>query len=117
MFGAVDEWFTRSLGGIQQAINSVDYRILDIKPAIIGNISYVKATYKTTRGWIQTEWNRFGTTFTLKVKVPHGSIANVYVPGTNAKSDYGTFIYTERTKAMTMFKTQSGIYTFESIFI
>jgi alpha-L-rhamnosidase len=117
MFGAVDEWLTRSLGGIQQATNSIDYRILDIKPAVIGNISHVEATYKTTRGWIETEWYRIGTNFTLQIKVPYGSIANVYVPGTDATSDYGTLIHVERTKPMTVFKTESGSYTFQSIFI
>ena len=87
MFGAVDEWLTRSLAGIQQATNSVDYRVLDIKPALVGNITYVKGTYRTTRGWIEVQWNRAGTTFILKVKIPHGSIANVSCAGN--QSDIG----------------------------
>jgi len=114
MFSAVDEWLTRSLAGIQQAASSIDYRLLDIKPAIVGNISHVKATYRTTRGWIKTQWNRDGTAFTLKVKIPHGSIANVYVPGTKATSDYGILIHAERAEDMTVFKIESGSYTFES---
>jgi alpha-L-rhamnosidase len=117
MFGAVDEWLTRSLAGIQQATNSIDYRLLDIKPAIVGNISHVEATYRTTRGWIKTQWNRDGTAFTLKVKIPHGSIANVYVPGTNATSDYGTLIHAGKVEDMTVFKIESGSYTFKSVIV
>ena len=43
MFGAVDEWLTRSLAGIQQTADSVDYCILNMKPAIVGNITFVKS--------------------------------------------------------------------------
>jgi alpha-L-rhamnosidase len=115
MFGAVDEWLTRSLAGIQQAPNSIDYRVLDIKPAIVGNIRHVEATYRTTRGWIKSQWARDGTTFTLKVKIPYGSIANVHVPGINITSDNGTLIHVGKATAKTVFKIESGSYTFNSI--
>lgn len=117
MFGAVDEWLTRSLAGIQQTSNSMDYRVLNIKPAIVGNISYVKATHRTTRGWIKTQWNRDNTVFTLKVTIPHGSIATIYVPGTDATSDYGTLIHTSEAKDATMFKIESGSYIFKSVIV
>ena len=115
MFGAVDEWFTRSLAGIQQAANSIDYRVLDIKPAIVGNIRHVEATYRTTRGWIKSQWDRVGTTFTLKIEIPCGSIANVHIPGINATSDYGTLVHVGKTTGKTVFKVGSGSYTFKSV--
>ncbi|CAF1093466.1 unnamed protein product [Rotaria sp. Silwood1] len=115
MFGAVDEWFMRSLAGIQQVANSIDYRILNIKPVIVGNISHVEATYRTTRGWIEIQWNRVEEVFTLKVMLPYGSIAKVYVPGTKATSDYGTQIQIRKREAMTVFKIESGSYTFKSV--
>jgi alpha-L-rhamnosidase len=115
MFGAVDEWFMRSLAGIQQASNSIDYRVLDIKLAIVVNLKHVEATYRTSRGWIEIQWDRVGMTFTLKVKIPYGSIANVYVPGTNATSDYGTLIHAGKAISKAVFKIESGSYTFKSV--
>ena len=115
MFGAVDEWFMRSLAGIQQADDSFDYRILNIKPAVVGNIRYVQATYRTSRGWIQTQWERTGSNFTLKLQIPWNTVANVYVPGVHATSDYGTFIYYDQEIDKTMFKVESGNYVFQSI--
>jgi alpha-L-rhamnosidase len=115
MFGAVDEWLTRSLAGIQQAPNSIDYRVLDIKPAMVGNIRHVEATYRTTRGWITSQWERDGMTFTLKVKIPYGSIAHVHIPGTNATSDYGTLVDVEKATGKAVFKVESGSYTFQSV--
>ena len=110
MFGAVDEWLTRSLGGIQQASNSVDYRLIDIKPAVVGNVTHVQGTYRTSRGWIETEWHRDETTFTLKVNIPPGTKATVYLPGTNPTSTDAT-----RSDGLTVFNIQSGSYTFHSI--
>lgn len=81
MFGAVDEWLTRSLVGIQQASNSFDYRFVQIKPAVVGNINHVRGTYRTSRGWIETEWHRDGTIFTLKVNIPQGTRAEIFLPG------------------------------------
>ncbi|UJR32462.1 hypothetical protein I4U23_019924 [Adineta vaga] len=117
MFGAVDEWFMRSLASIQQAADSIDYRILHIKPAFVGDISFVEATYMTTRGRIRTEWNRIGLRFILKVTIPHGSIAYVHIPGSNATSNYGTLVDAFSTKKMTVFKIESGSYTFKSIIL
>ena len=116
MFGAVDEWFMRSLVGIQQASSSIDYRVLNIEPAVVGNIKHVEATYRTSRGWIECQWHRAGTVFTLKVKIPYGTVANVYIPGTNATSDYGTLIHaSNKTLSKTVFKIESGTYTFNSV--
>ena len=114
MFGAVDEWFMRSLAGIQQHATSVDYRTLQIKPAIVGKIIHVKATQRTSRGWIHIQWEKTESIFTLKITVPYGSTANVYVPGANATSDYGIFLYTDKENGKTVFKTTSGTYTFQS---
>jgi alpha-L-rhamnosidase len=115
MLGAVDEWLMRSLAGIQQASNSIDYRVLNIKPAIVGNIRYVETAYRTSRGWIDCRWYRAGTIFTLEVKIPYGTVANVYVPGTNTTSDYGRLIHVKTTTAKTVFKIESGSYTFKSV--
>ena len=117
MFGAVDEWLTRSLAGIQQPIYSNDYRIIHIKPSIIPHIHHVKGTYRTTRGWIHSQWNYDEDYLSLDVTIPCGSIAYVYLPGINATTDYGTFIHFDQIKSLTIFKIPSGNYHFNSIFI
>ncbi len=82
---------------------------------IVVNITYVKVTYRTTRGWIETEWERIGNSLTLKVTVPHGSIAKVYVPGMNATTDYEILIDSRKAEEKTVFKTASGSYRFKSL--
>ena len=116
MFGAVDEWFTHRLAGIQQASNSIDYRILNIKPTVVTNLTFVRSTYKTSRGWIESQWERDNTQFTLKVRVPYGTIAYVHIPGRNAISDFATMIEYSKTKLLTVFRAESGLHAFSSNF-
>lgn len=43
MLGAIDEWFTAALGGIEQTPSSVGYADLLIAPAIVGDLTSVTA--------------------------------------------------------------------------
>jgi alpha-L-rhamnosidase len=81
MLGAIDKWFTTSLGGIDQAASSVAYRDLIVAPAIVGNLTSVSARYRTPRGWVVTEWQRSGRAVQLDVTVPVGATATVRLPG------------------------------------
>jgi alpha-L-rhamnosidase len=50
MLGAIDEWFTASLSGIQQASGAAGYDTLVIKPATLGRLTHVKGSYNTQQG-------------------------------------------------------------------
>jgi alpha-L-rhamnosidase len=80
MFGAIDEWFTAGLAGIQQAPGSVGYKSLVIKPAIITGLTYVKGSYRSPYGLVESEWKSDGGQVWLHVTVPSNSTAAIYVP-------------------------------------
>lgn len=81
MLGAIDHWFTASLGGIDQADDSVGFADLVIAPAIVGDLTHVAAKYRTPRGTVSSEWKRSGQTVTLDLSVPVGARATVLLPG------------------------------------
>jgi alpha-L-rhamnosidase len=81
MLGAIDKWFTASLGGITQAPDSVAFADLVIAPAFVGDLTHVAAAYRTPRGTVSTEWTRTGQSMTLDVTVPIGATATIRVPG------------------------------------
>jgi alpha-L-rhamnosidase len=81
MLGAIDKWFTTSLGGISQATDSVGYVDLDIAPAIVGDLTDVSASYRTPRGLVTSEWHRSGSSVQLHLSVPVGASATVRLPG------------------------------------
>jgi len=80
MMGAIEQWFSGALGGIQQADDSVAYRDLVISPRVVGNLTHADSTYDTPYGAVRSSWQLEGTTYQLDVTVPANSTATVQVP-------------------------------------
>lgn len=81
MLGQIDEWFFASLAGIQINTEKPGMQHLIIKPEIVGDITYVKATTQSVFGKIAVDWKLSGDKFTLSVIVPENCTAAVYLPG------------------------------------
>jgi len=81
MMGQIDEWFFASLAGIQANPNNPGMQHFVIKPEVVGDLKFVKATTETLYGKISVEWKRDGSNFTLNVIVPVNCSAEVYLPG------------------------------------
>lgn len=80
MLGAIDEWFTRDLAGIQQAPGSVAYKTLVIRPAVVGDLTSVSGSYDTPQGPVATRWRREDARFSLDVEIPVNAEATVHMP-------------------------------------
>jgi alpha-L-rhamnosidase len=81
MFGALDEWFTASLAGIQQVPVGIAYEELVIKPSIVGGLTHVKGSYRTPQGLVESEWSIMpGGELHLGVMIPGNSTATIYLP-------------------------------------
>lgn len=89
MFGAIDEWFTSGLAGIQQAPRSVGYEKLVIKPAVVSGLSQVKGAYRTPNGVVSSEWSRDTRgRVHLLVTIPGNTTAAIWVPMPPAGTDF-----------------------------
>jgi alpha-L-rhamnosidase len=87
MLGALDEWFTAGLAGIRQAPGSAGYQFIEIRPAIVGDLSHVYGSYRSVNGLIESEWTR--TTdgkVTFRITVPGNTSALIAIPGQNPKT-------------------------------
>ena len=80
MLGHIMEWFYNGLAGINQAQNSVGYKEIIIRPEIVGDIKYVKATQESVYGLIASEWKKTDTDFQMKLSVPANTTATIYLP-------------------------------------
>ena len=74
------EWVYTGLGGIYQASNSVAYSDIIIAPKPVGNISWVKCSYNSTKGSISSEWEIEANTFTLNIEIPKDASAEIVIP-------------------------------------
>jgi alpha-L-rhamnosidase len=80
MFGSVSEWFYKALAGINPAPDAVGFDKIVIHPQPVGDLKWVKASYDSVHGPIQSEWHREPGQFKLRVRVPVGVTATVFLP-------------------------------------
>ncbi len=80
MLGAIKNWFSSNLGGIQADPNAVAYNKLIIRPAVVGNLTQAASTYNTPYGQASSSWTKTGSIVQLQVKVPVNTTATVQVP-------------------------------------
>jgi alpha-L-rhamnosidase len=78
MFGSVDEWFYRSILGINPL--TPGFEKFMIKPQLSHELSFAKGSYESVRGKIVSDWKIVGDKFSLTVQVPGNTSAEVWIP-------------------------------------
>ncbi len=81
MLGQIDEWFFASLAGIQIDPTNPGMQHIIIRPEIVGDLKFVKASTQTKFGKISVEWKLEGKIFSIKAEVPANCTADLYLPG------------------------------------
>lgn len=121
MLGHVMEWFYAGLAGIRQSENSVAYKEIEIRPEVVGDLSFVKAGFRSPYGLIRSEWKRTAEGFEIEVQIPANTTAKIYLPTNDPASvKINGEKATKRTplkvteKAKTCLQIGSGIYHIRS---
>ncbi|MBI5835207.1 MAG: family 78 glycoside hydrolase catalytic domain [Armatimonadetes bacterium] len=89
MLGQINEWFYHDLAGIQCDPAGPGFARIVIRPAIVGDLSWVKAHHDSPYGRIESSWRREGAAVTLEVTIPGNTTATVFVPGQAAGQTVG----------------------------
>jgi alpha-L-rhamnosidase len=74
------EWLYRGLAGIRPDLAAPGFKHIIIKPAVVGDLTWVKASYHSALGLISSNWKREGNRVTLEITIPPNATATVYVP-------------------------------------
>jgi alpha-L-rhamnosidase len=78
MFGSIDEWFYRSVLGINSVLPG--FEKIMIKPQPVKELSQASGQYQSVRGNIGSSWTYSENVFALQVTVPPNTRAEVWVP-------------------------------------
>jgi len=78
MFGSIDEWFYRSLLGINPA--APGFKKIIIKPQPAGELTWAKGSYTAIQGRIVADWRIEKNKFKLNVSIPANTLADVWIP-------------------------------------
>lgn len=78
--GAVAAWMYKALAGIGQTTHSVAFKHIVIRPYFVEGLNWVKSSYLSQQGLIVSEWERKGNQVTLRIVIPAGADAKVFLP-------------------------------------
>lgn len=86
MLGHAEEWFYSGLAGIRPDPSAPGFKRSIIRPAVVGDLTWVKAHHDSPYGRIASAWKRDKSRFTLEVDVPSNTTATIHVPTTTPAS-------------------------------
>jgi alpha-L-rhamnosidase len=84
--GAVGEWIWRDIVGINPLEEHPGYEQFVVHPRPGPGFTWAKGEYDSIRGRIISDWRIDGGRFTLKLQVPPGATATVYVPSSDGSA-------------------------------
>ncbi len=116
-------WFHQGIAGINADESAPGFKKVIIKPSIVGDLTWAKASYDSPNGRIVSNWQREGTKLSMEVSIPANTTATVYVPtkDTAGITESGKLI--GKTKGVkflrmenntTVYEIGSGNYNFQS---
>lgn len=79
MLGDAEEWFYRGLGGINLDFSAKGAERLVLRPAVAGNLAWVRCGYRSALGLIESSWQRERGTIQYRFTVPANSTATIEV--------------------------------------
>ena len=139
MFGDISAWFYKALAGINpdptlfpqlSTLNAQlsagarsGFKHFTIKPNLLGDLTWAKATYDSVRGRMASGWEMADGRFHLTITIPANTTATVYLPVSDpasvkegdqpaTKAEGVHFLRVEHGR--TLFEVGSGIYRFAS---
>ena len=108
MLGQINEWFYHDLAGIQGDPAGPGFKRIIIRPAVVGDLTWVKASYDSVRGRIASEWSRDRRGFSLRVTIPPDTTATVYVPAADAAAVMESGRAAAKSPGVTLLRQDGG---------
>jgi alpha-L-rhamnosidase len=84
--GPIGAYLYQVLAGIQPDASAPGFKKIIIKPAIVGDLTWVNAHYESIHGRIVSHWKREAAHVKLDVTIPPNTRATIYVPAKDAAS-------------------------------
>jgi alpha-L-rhamnosidase len=123
MFGDISAWFYKALAGINPDPAAPGFKHFIIKPNIVGDLTWVKASHDSASGRIVSQWLKDNYGLKLNVTIPANTSATVFVPSGDpdkvmegkaaAKLAEGVK-FVKADGGYAVFEVKSGVYEFSA---
>jgi hypothetical protein len=81
MLGHAEEWFYRSLAGLDFDLSRARGQQILLRPTAAGDVTSARASYRSAIGFIVSSWKIAGGKFVYDVEIPANASATVYLGG------------------------------------
>ncbi|MCK5616421.1 hypothetical protein KAR91_81920, partial [Candidatus Pacearchaeota archaeon] len=121
--GSIGAWYYHSLAGIQPDPAGPGFKKIIIKPEVVGDLEWAKASYNSIHGKITSDWKREEEKLFLNITVPVNTSATVYIPangletileGDQSAGQFTEIQYIGQEGDKYVFEVGSGNYRFTS---
>ena len=111
--GPIGAYLYQVLGGIRPDPQGPGFKKIIIKPAVVGDLSWVKSDHESPYGRIVSNWTRDGDKLTMDVTIPANTTATVYVPSKDASGVTESGNPASRVKGVKFIRMDSGSAVYE----
>jgi alpha-L-rhamnosidase len=111
--GPIGAYLYQVLGGIRPDPQGPGFKKILIKPAVVGDLSWVKSDHESPYGRIVSNWTRDGDKLTMDVTIPANTTATVYVPSKDASGVTESGNPASRVKGVKFIRMDSGSAVYE----
>jgi alpha-L-rhamnosidase len=73
-------WLYEYVAGIRPDPEQPGFKHIIMKPTLVDDLKFVKATHRSPYGLISSEWHKDEMNFDWEIEVPPNTTATVYVP-------------------------------------
>ena len=84
--GNLEAWFYQTLAGINYDRAQPGFKHIILRPEPVGDLTFVKANFKSMYGVIKSGWEIEKNIFSLNVTIPVNTTATIYIPTKNANN-------------------------------
>lgn len=121
--GSIGQWFFKAAGGIRPDPAGPGFKKIDIRPSLMGDLTWVNCAYDSPYGRIVSNWTRADGAVTMEVVIPPNTTATVHVPSAAAaevrESDRpaaqaGGVTFLRMDAGAAVFAVESGRYRFQA---
>ena len=113
MFGGGLAWLYRKLAGMNIDLENPGYRHIIFRPQPVGDITFAKYYNQTVDGKAGIDWISENEEFSVKITVPVGCEATVYVPLKDGKRITENGNPAEKSAETTLLKDENGYRIFK----
>jgi alpha-L-rhamnosidase len=112
-FASPGGWFYQGLAGIRPNPTAPGFKDIIIKPAVGGNVNWVRCHHDSPHGRIVSSWKREGDLLTMEVTIPANTTATVFVPAGDAASVTESGKSANRATGVKFLRFENGFAVFE----